>query len=361
MKLRRILSSASVLGVLLAGLVFASPAQAVVLNCGDVITTPNTTVVLTADVGPCTTPIGIGIGADNVTLDLNGHTVSGDGLEPNDQTGTIGIYVSSGHTGSANNATVKNGTVTAFNSGVYLEIVNGATVTSLRLFDNIGPDSTQTFGEGFQSFRGGTHTITGNQVVHNGPFAGIVLYGPTNNNTVTNNQVANNNILDTGDHHGGGGPIMQDIGIWLVNLSSNPANTTTNNTISSNQVSGNGLDGIQVANFTNGNIVRNNQVINNGFGQPAGNGFRDGDGVAIFGSSNLVETNDVRNNGGNGIGVEGSGTVNGKSNTIRSNIALGNGGAANIPGFDLFDRNPGCDANVWTANTEGTKNQACID
>ncbi|HEV2810870.1 MAG TPA: hypothetical protein VGV93_10810, partial [Acidimicrobiales bacterium] len=43
------------------------------LNCGDVITQTTT---LTADVGPCPGN-GIIIGADNIMLNLNGHTISG--------------------------------------------------------------------------------------------------------------------------------------------------------------------------------------------------------------------------------------------------------------------------------------------
>lgn len=363
--LRRTFSTAAAISTTCAalGLAFAGPASASTFNCGDTIDTSGT-YTLTADIGsaatPCLTFAGLFIAANNVVLDLSGHTIWGNGLQPNDTTARTGVYVSSQFQGEGNNATVKNGTITGFDNGVYLEQVTGGTIRAMNLHDNIGPDNDGIFGEGIQTFEGGSHTITGNSVAHNGPFAGIDLYGPTNNNTVTGNSVANNNILDTSGHHGGGGAIMQDIGIWLVNLSSNPANTTTNNTISSNSVSGNGLDGIQVANFTNGNFVRTNSVNNNGFGQPAGNGFRDGDGIAIFGSSNTVQTNVANSNGGNGIAVEGSGTVNGKSNTINGNQALLNGSAPNTTAFDLFDRNVGCDANVWTGNTFLTRNQTCI-
>ncbi|MGH3675398.1 MAG: right-handed parallel beta-helix repeat-containing protein [Mycobacterium sp.] len=362
LNVRRLLTTTAISSVILLSTVLVNPAEAVVLNCGDIISTPNTTVVLTADVS-CVGSLevfGVAIVASGVELDLNGHTIRGDGFRPEDQTSNIGVYV----TGGGNNVTVKNGTVTNFNSGVYFEQVTGNTATTLRLVDNIGPDIQQIFGEGLQVFQGGNHTITSNHVIHNGPFAGIVAYGPTNNNTITSNQVLNNNILDPSGHHGEGGPIMQDIGIWLVNLSSNPANTTTNNTIQTNAVSGNGLDGVQVAAFTHGNFVRTNSITNNGFGQPAGNGFRDGDGVAIFGSSNQVQSNQVIQNGGNGIAVELQGSpnpVNGKNNTITGNTAFNNGGAANIPGFDLFDGNVDCDGNVWASNNEGTKNRACIN
>ena len=45
------------------------------MSCGDTITTDTT---LDSDLVDCPTN-GIVIGADNVTLDLNGHTIDGDG------------------------------------------------------------------------------------------------------------------------------------------------------------------------------------------------------------------------------------------------------------------------------------------
>lgn len=360
MKLKRVISAASALGVASFGLVFASPAHAVVLTCGDILSTPNTTVVLTADVD-CTTSssgFGVAIAADNITLDLNGHTIRGDGKQPSDTTSNWGVYVTS-LLGSANNVVVKNGEITAFNTGVYLEQVNGTTLRTLDVHHNVGPDATGIFGEGIQTFEGGGHTITQNKINDNGPFAGLDIFGPTNNNTVTVNQVANNNIFASPT-----ATTMQDIGIWLINL--NPAQTTTNNTINTNQVTGNGLDGIQVATFTNGNTVRINQVTGNGFGQTRRPDRRDGDGIAIFGSSNLVQTNQVLNNGGNGIGIElqlNPNPLNGKNNTINGNFAFSNGSAPNTTAFDLFDGNlvPPCDNNSWTGNTFGTRNQTCIN
>jgi parallel beta-helix repeat protein len=362
--LRRIFSTAAAISTTCAafGVALASPASAVTFNCEDIISASGT-YVLTADIGsaatPCVTAWGIGLAASNIVLDLNGHTIWGNGPQANDDTANIGVWVTNQLGAAANTATVKNGTVTGFNVGVYLENVTNGTVQSMSLHDNIGPDVQGIYGEGLQVFQGGSHTITGNSVVHNGPFAGIDLYGPTSNNTVTNNSVQNNNIISD-DHHGGSDLIMQDIGIWVISLTSNLATPTTNNNVANNSVQGNGLDGIQVANFTNGNFVRTNGVSNNGFGQPATNPFRDGDGIAIFGSFNTVQTNQVVSNGGNGIGVEGSGAVNGKSNTITGNQALLNGSGPKPQNFDLFDNNTGCDANVWLLNTFITRNQTCI-
>ncbi len=342
----------------------ATAAQATHVTCGTILSVPNSTVTLDSNVGPCTTATGVRIRASGITLDLNGFSIIGSGVSGT-SSNLVGVSVF-----DSSNVTIKNGTVTKWDNGVYLDGSgdNGAsniTVTGMKLVDNIGPDSTDTFGEGLQIFQGGSHTITGNQVVHNGPFSGINAY-QTSNNTIARNQVANNNILDTSGHHGGGGPIMQDIGIWVINLQPNPA-LAVNNTVTQNQAAGNGLDGIQVARFTNQNFVRTNSVANNGFGQPAGNGFRAGDGIANFGSFNTIETNSVVGNGGSGIKVyrstNSSGVpVGGQSNTIRFNTAFNNGSSPSSVSFDLFDTNttPPCDSNTWASNTFGTKNQACI-
>lgn len=349
--------------------VLAPAVHATVLQCGDEISTPGVTIVLTADVGsaasPCTTDDAILIDADNVTLDLNGHTVWGDGQKPPDRFARIGIYSTSLSTfppSGGNNVTIKNGAVTGFDTGIYLESVTGDVITGMNVHDNIGPDFTGIQDEGIQVYLGGNNTISGNRVTHNGTAAGIDVFGPSNGNVITGNSVNDNNILDTSGHHGGG-PIMQDIGVWIVNLSTNPADTTTNNVVSANQISNNGLDGVQIANYTHGNSVTSNQVTGNGFGQPAGNGFRGGDGIAIFGSNNTVATNSVVHNGANGIGVNSSTAVNGNHNTIRNNSSLQNGTRPNVAGigFDLFDKNAGCDSNVWQANQYLTRNQPCIN
>ena len=73
------------------------------VSCGETITTSTT---LAANVTNCPDP-GIVIGADDVTLDLNGHTVGGNG------TG-VGIEDTAGHSG----VTIEGGTVTGFDVGV---------------------------------------------------------------------------------------------------------------------------------------------------------------------------------------------------------------------------------------------------
>lgn len=68
------------------------------------------------------------IDASNVTIDLQGHTISGDGLR-----GNRGI-VSSG--ASLSNIEIRNGTVTSFQDGINLHRVRGARVEHMRVFNN---------------------------------------------------------------------------------------------------------------------------------------------------------------------------------------------------------------------------------
>ncbi|MDQ6613741.1 MAG: hypothetical protein M3083_03035 [Actinomycetota bacterium] len=85
-------------------------------GCGEVITAPTT---LTADLGPCPRS-GIIVGADHVTLNLNGHRVFGSGTAQNGQ--YAGIMIS-GHTG----VTVTGGQVDHFSAAVV--IVNSTDTT----------------------------------------------------------------------------------------------------------------------------------------------------------------------------------------------------------------------------------------
>ncbi|MDP9366755.1 MAG: hypothetical protein M3Q03_00525, partial [Chloroflexota bacterium] len=116
----------------------ASPAamRAGRLSCGDVITKSTT---LVADIGPCPAD-GITIGADNIRLNLNGHTISGTpGVGDGNAAGIrlpfrTGVTIT-GHPGNSG----KTGTVTGFDGGVFVNGGSGNTVENLVVRDNIGP------------------------------------------------------------------------------------------------------------------------------------------------------------------------------------------------------------------------------
>ena len=103
--------------VLVAGgltVVTGGVAQASVLHCGEVITV-NTR--LGSDLVNCPDN-GIVIGSGNITLDLNGHVIDGDGTPvpacPPDTACDVGVDNSAGHS----HVTIKGGTIRQFDTGV---------------------------------------------------------------------------------------------------------------------------------------------------------------------------------------------------------------------------------------------------
>jgi large repetitive protein len=116
MKVRRTLRTllaASALSLALAP--GAQAGQAVQVSCGETITADTT---LESDLIDCPSN-GIVIGADDITLDLNGHTVDGNGKPvkkcPKNEPCDIGL-VNDGHDG----VTMSNGSVREFGTGVFV-------------------------------------------------------------------------------------------------------------------------------------------------------------------------------------------------------------------------------------------------
>jgi large repetitive protein len=103
----------------------SAQAQANGITCGATVTTDTT---LTSDLLNCPDN-GLVIGADDITLDLNGHTVAGDGTPvgscPDGAFCDVGILDSAGHTG----VTIKGGSVQGFDVGV---LVLGASEDHLK-------------------------------------------------------------------------------------------------------------------------------------------------------------------------------------------------------------------------------------
>src|ERR671915_2326466 len=102
------LAPVALLAVALLGTTLVGTASAAHVGCGQTIT-QNT--VLDSNVGPCSGD-GIIIGANNITLDLNGFTVSGTAA-PGEGAGIL--------LESRTGVTVRNGTVTLFDAGVVVD------------------------------------------------------------------------------------------------------------------------------------------------------------------------------------------------------------------------------------------------
>ncbi len=338
------------LPAILAVPVWATAASGAVLSCGQTITQST---VLDNDLTGCTNN-GIVIGADNITLDLNGHTVTGTAAT-GDKAGVALV----GRSG----VTVKNGTVRAFDVGVVIEGGSGNTVQGVQAIGNISFETTpnRRGGDGIAILSSRNNRIVNNSAVNNGPYSGIGIYsdvdsahpratgGVSSGNVVDGNLVQGNIQARTPNN-----VVNNDnIGIRLE-----PGNT--GNLIANNRVDGNGLDGITLFVRNTFTTVRNNQVTNNGFYRQTarrGNGI----GLQIGGANdNLVENNFVTRNADNGISVR-NGSLR---NTVRNNTAVGNvvlpPASQNFgPTFDLLDNNPNCDANVWRDNRHGTAFPAC--
>jgi parallel beta-helix repeat protein len=331
-------------------------AGAAVLACGQTIT-QNT--VLENDVGPCPANLGHGIivGADNITLDLNGHTVFGTSTLINDG---AGVYVFR-RTG----VTVKNGTVRNFDCGVAIEGGSGNTVTGVHARDNIGAVGVSRCGEGVAILSSQNNRVVGNQIVHNGPFGGVGVYtvvntehnrttsGVSRGNLIDSNQIVDNNLPRSAQINDADGVRIETQSVF--------------NTISNNNVSGSGLDGIALFSFAPDNTVKFNSVQNNGFLNPF---RRNGDGIRVFGGSDrsTVIGNRITGNAANGIIFHGVfGTRPPVTNsTALNNLAVGNNLLPPIeqselggPTFDLNDGNPNCDNNVWRGNVYRTANPPC--
>jgi large repetitive protein len=141
-------------GVLCAMLVLAvcvvpgsGQALASSVSCGATITT-NTK--LDSDLTNCPSN-GIVIGADNITLDLNGHTVGGDGVPADpadscidDGVCDLGISNSAGHVG----VTIKGGSVSGFDEGLFVRgnenRIQGIATANNSTFGLLLGDSTRS-------------------------------------------------------------------------------------------------------------------------------------------------------------------------------------------------------------------------
>lgn len=327
---------------------FVGTAGAAHVACGQTLLASTT---FEADVGPCDE--GLVIGADNIVVDLAGHTLSGSARPELDEPGID----TDGHS----RVVIRNGTVTGFSAGIALNDGSGNTIMGMLVQDNIGSlHDDGNYGDGIVLFFSHNNRITRNRVIHNGTYDGIgVLSGV--NNLVENNIVLDNNIVQTNSENQ---PVaMRDRGISLLSLA--PGRDATNNVVRANQVLRSGYHGIEISLFSTDNMVQRNSTSQNGFGQTTNNPLGDGDGIAVLGNRNQVVGNSSTANAGDGIAVVatggGGGPVNGRNNSILANTSYRNGlGPGLVRSYDLTDTNPSCDANVWSANRFVTFSQPCV-
>lgn len=359
------------------------------LACGTVIIV-NTT--LDRNIGPCAGD-GIVVGADNITINLNGHDIVGT---PGPGSGTQAGIRLPARTGVSivgkKQRGRSRGAVREFDAGILINGGGSNKVENLVVRDNIGPlDSNSFLGDGIAVLHSSNNTIVGNLVAHNGRFDGIGVLGlGSDSNTIRDNTVEDNvGISEAESPPVGPGVVPFYInapghGIFVSHFLDQPVGTDlfiSGNDVLRNSVRRNDGSGIStVANFDAviaGNRVENNarQYYGNfnrlhedyppssviGIGVTTSDSFRRDNvqtnvvvkdnvvnnngliGIQIAASGNRVLRNRVFDNGALGINVD---------SQAFGNSIVGNRTAGNLL-FDLVDQSGGqdCIDNRWRDNT----------
>lgn len=406
------------LALVLSTTTLASPAQAAPVNCGDVITQDT---VLTTDIGPCPGH-GIVIAASSITLDLNGHQVSGNPqvrVSP-DKAGVLLRQVTG--------VTVQNGIIKRFDGGVAIMGGSANTVRKVTLRDNVnyrvvtgrdGPNDTDPehgpfcdFGDGIAAFGSNNNVIKHNNLTGNGPYSAVALISDSNDNVVSHNQIRDNDIINRdpggkpttcglisqGNPEGGTSRVSQDAGVRIEGPGAD------RNFVERNQIRRSGLAGVfmngydsRVSPNSGGNVIRKNVILETGkttheldyrasgiqlhepapsyIHAPFGNTIEGNNSSRNFangmeieggelGHGNVIRNNVVNHNALDGIHV----APKSHHNTLTGNRGSGNGWLADqvsspyatYDGVDGGDYSPNCDSNDWSGNHFGTVNQVCI-
>ncbi|WP_329484176.1 right-handed parallel beta-helix repeat-containing protein [Kribbella sp. NBC_01484] len=340
----RALAAATTLAVVIAGTVIAmvAPAQAgavaaatavkTTLHCGDTITADTK---LHADLVNCPGD-GIVIGADNITLDLNGHTIDGDGVRSECPDGPCDIGVSNldGH----DRVTVTGGKVRQFRAGAF--VGGGAAHNRLRqlvIADTndagvILADTTDSTiesnvvrgnDEGIGIFDSSRNAVRGNAVSHNAG-AAMDIGGSATANRVEHNRLAAN----------GDGIVLQEVDGNLIshNLVTGTGffgsaetggfgiilDGANRNTVDRNTVTGGRGPAILVLTLDAPNAPEDNIISRNTVNSVESEGIY----VGTTAIATVVERNTANRNGNDGIHVDGPSTKLTR-NTANNNHNLG--------------------------------------
>ena len=118
MRIGRLLTVIAIAAAALAPLAATAHAQAVTVSCGQTIRSDT---IVGNDLTNCPGD-GLRIGADAITIDLDGHTIDGDGPVSGEGDGDVGIAngysPNGGDLPSFDAVTVRNGTIRQFEVGV---------------------------------------------------------------------------------------------------------------------------------------------------------------------------------------------------------------------------------------------------
>ncbi len=299
----------------------AQPTVPTFVSCGQVIT--ESTLVANDLIG-CMGE-GLVIGAPNIMLNLNGHSiVSGVNVALGQEDGLLAGVRNSGHA----NVVVKNGTIKNFGYGVRL--LGGAKFNVVEEMTLVG-----NLIAGVELFdaddgRNG-NIIRDNMFVGNGEKAIAIVSGSENsvvlNNTFEGNggvavyiEESNGHLVEGNDISGiSPDPLIgADAGIMLI--------SSSDNVLLNNSIFDTGDAGVSLADGSNRNRIEGNTLVR---GSDAGIAINDSDGnevinniahqnggagIALHGNNSIIRGNDVRYNPG---GIE----LGGSNNLIENNNA----------------------------------------
>lgn len=335
-------------------------------GCGQVLTEGTT---LEEDIGPCVGN-GLIVGADGITVDLNGHTLIGwrgyaerfhadnfqkssqqpdePGLESLNTGRETGIVMV-----GTENATVQGGTVKGFAAGVLLANASNNTLQDLTVRDNVGLCGRcfSPLGDGIVLFESPDNVIADNHLVANGLYDNIgVLGGRSKNTEITGNTV------EDGRPAPGGTRLAYGI---AVQVADGTGRVITGSHIANNTVRGNAGIGIRSVNNFDARIA-NNLVVDNGVRTSTPDA--EGEGIQVANgrervtddTNTTIVGNTVRNNGRDGILIKARGNkiINNTSTDNGQNLG---GDDAGINWFDLRDATSDtCEFNTWNNNEWGS-------
>ncbi|MFQ3244401.1 MAG: parallel beta-helix repeat protein [Arenicella sp.] len=295
------------------------------LACGDAVTSD---ITLTENLNCTSGYRALEVFANNVTIDLNGYTISGS-------SSLAGIYIV-----GYKNVTVKNGSIKDFWVAINSTNTTGLTVNNMTFYE---------VGAGVIISQGNNAHIHSNDFIRTSSHG--VSIANRNAKSTANGNIVNNNEF-----------YQAQLGIAICGDQAD-ANTITNNLLWKT------IDFAIHLNSSDHNVVRNNRVLesnstalrlnNSSYNQIESNSFREGDhsGISILakagdacllGGSTLSYKNIVRSN--HSIGFE-TGVILGlgasKSANVFDNTVIGN---------KLYDNNLGLFFNRDAHNNDGAGN-----